>query len=133
MKTTKVSFASGKRVSRKAITRLVIFTGLIFSALFAVSTPLPVSNTANAESKKTIREYFKFPQILATRVETKNVSNNTVEVLFTTNESGHVNFALAKTQNEELKKEVEKQFYKLYLPKLKQDVVHSVVLNFKTL
>jgi hypothetical protein len=133
MKTIQVSSSSGKRVSRKAITRLAIFTGLIFSALFAISTPLPITNTASAESKKTIRDYFKFPQILATRVESKNVSHNTVEVLFTTNESGHVNFALAKTQNEELKKEVEKQFYKLYLPKLKQDVVHSVVLNFKTL
>src|SRR6218665_801309 len=126
MKTTKVSSVSGKSASRKAITRLMVLTGLIFSAFFAFSTPLPVTNTASAESKKTIREYFKFPQILATRAEAKSVSNNSVEVLCTTNESGRVNFALAKTQNEELKKEVEKQFYKLYLPKLKQDVVHSV-------
>lgn len=103
-------------------------------AFIALSTPLPVTgNTATAESKKTIREYFKFPQILAAREEVKNVSNNTVEVLFTTNDKGQVNFALAKTQNGDLKHEVEKQFYKLYLPKLKQDVVHSVVLNFKTL
>jgi hypothetical protein len=133
MKTTNVTTASGRSVSGKAITRALIFAGLIFSALFAVSNPLPVTNPASAESKKTIREYFKFPQILATRVESKHVSNNTVEVLFTTDETGHVNFALAKTQSGELKKEVEKQFYKLYLPKLKQDVVHSVVLNFKTL
>ena len=124
--------AAGKSLPGNLLTRLILMAAFICPALIAMSTPLPITNTASVESKKTIRDYFKFPQILVTRDEVKNVSNNSVEVLFTTNEKGQVNFALAKTENESLKREVERQFYKLHLPRLKQDVVHSVVLNFRT-
>lgn len=133
MNTTTQYPATAKRSSRFLISRLMLAAVFIFPAFVALSTPLPLANTATTESKKTIREYFKFPQILVTHEEAKNVNNNSVEVLFTTNEKGQVSFVLAKTKNEDLKREVEKQFYKLCLPKLKQDVVHSVVLNFKTL
>lgn len=125
--------AKQKGSSKNTLIRLALLSGLIFSALFAMSTPLPTTNTATAESSKTIKAYFKFPQILVAREEVKSATSNSVEVLFTTNDKGCVTFVLAKTQNEELKREVEKQFYKLCLPKLKQEVVHSVVLNFKTL
>ncbi len=133
MKTTH-STSEKQNEKRGIFTRIVLFTVLVYSSLFALSaTTLPSPSPASVESKKTIREYFKFPQILVNHSEVKTVTNNSVEVLFTTNEKGNVNFVLAKTQDESLKHEVEKQFYKLCLPKLKQDVVHSVVLNFKTL
>jgi hypothetical protein len=56
-----------------------------------------------------------------------------VEVLFTTDKSGKVNFVLAKTENQLLKKEIEDEFSKLSLSKVCAEVVHSVVLNFQTL
>jgi hypothetical protein len=56
-----------------------------------------------------------------------------VEVIFTTSENGRVNFVLAKTNDPILKKEIEKQFSLLTLPQLKQEVAHSVVLNFRTM
>ena len=117
---------------RNQLTRLVLLTSLIFSSLFALPHTSPANTPAGIEAKKIIEEYFKFPQMLTTSNE-KAAASRTVEVLFTTDSTGNVNFVLAKTQNENLKHDVESQFYKLRLPKLKEDVVHSVVLNFKSL
>ncbi len=78
------------------------------------------------ETEKTIKESVKFPAACYSH-------NQKVEILFTTNQKGIVNFVLAKTENLLLKKEIEKQFYTMCLAKLKQDVVHSIVLNFKTI
>ena len=71
--------------------------------------------------------------LLLTAFTVKPSTNLGLEVLFTTNLLGQVDFDLAKTINENLKSEIEKQFLKLNLTKLKSDVVHSVTLNIKTL
>jgi len=89
--------------------------------------------TTNTETEKVIRHYFKFPQVLMPVKENKTQVNNKVEVLFSTDIKGNVNFVLAKTNNAELKKEIEKQFMALNLKQLKSDVVHKVVLNFRTM
>ena len=114
-------------------TRVILLGVLICSALFALSTTLPKVDRSNRESEKIIKNYFRFPKMLTTREEISVAVSNTVVVLFTTNNAGKVNFVLVKTQNEALRSDVEKQFYRLNLPKLKPDVVHSVVLNFKNL
>jgi hypothetical protein len=113
--------------------KAALITGLIFTALLASSNTSPASGNVSGETEKTIRNYFKFPQILMPHYENENASihSNKVEVLFTTDKNGKVNFVLAKTSDPQLKQEIEKQFSKLNLVKLKQNVVHSVVLNFK--
>ena len=57
--------------------------------------------------------------------------NQKEEILFTTNLNGDVNFALAKTNNSNLKQELEKQFSLLNFKALKSETVYSIVLNIK--
>ncbi|MES2678985.1 MAG: hypothetical protein V4635_03830 [Bacteroidota bacterium] len=113
--------------------KLALLSGIIFSALVSVSSTLPRTTPRGNETEKVIKNYFRFPQVLLPHAEPKSYESKKVEVLFTTDAYGKVNFALAKTDDNLLKREVEKQFYKLRLPKLTTEVVHSVVLNFKTL
>lgn len=114
-------------------TKIILMTGLIFTTLLAVANTAPSSSVLTGETEKTIRHYFKFPQLLLPHYEAKTVKSNRVEVLFTTDKTGKVNFVMAKTADKELKQEIEKQFSNLQLSRLKQNVVHSVVLNFRTL
>jgi hypothetical protein len=111
--------------------KLSLLFGLLLTVFAANSNTTPPTTTINSSAEKTIQNYFRFPQILLPAFEKQ--SENRVEVIFTTNNLGQVNFALAKTQNKELKKEIEKQFSGLKLPQLKENVTHSVVLNFKAL
>jgi hypothetical protein len=87
-------------------------------------------NTGNtetcAEVEKTIKESMKFTAGTST-------GNHKVEVLFTTNKDGKVNFVFVKTKDLLLKQEIEKQFYNKHFTGLNTDVVNSVTLNFKTL
>ncbi|PBQ31494.1 hypothetical protein CNR22_06855 [Sphingobacteriaceae bacterium] len=114
-------------------TKIILITGLIFTTLLAVANTTPSASVVTSETEKTIRDYFKFPQILMPHYENKTAKSNKVEVLFTTDSTGKINFVLAKTSDKGLKQEIEKQFSHLQLPKVKQNVVHSVTLNFKTL
>ncbi len=81
------------------------------------------------ETGKTIKEHVKFPKLILPVQH----QDQKVEVVFTTSENGNVDFVLAKTDNKEVKAEIEKQFSKLNLSKLKANVAYSVVLNFKTI
>lgn len=112
-----------------ALTKVLLITALIFTTLITVSNTLP-SAPAAGEAEKTIRNYFRFPQVLLPHGE---CHGSKVQVLFTTDKSGKVNFVLAKTKDQVLKNEIERQFMNLHLQKLSQDVVHSVTLNFRTL
>ena len=86
-------------------------------------------NEVALETEKTIKEHVKFPKLILPVQQ----QSQKVEVIFTTAENGNVNFVLAKTTNKEVKVEIEKQFSKLNLNKLKANVAYSVVLNFKTI
>jgi len=79
-------------------------------------------------TEQTIRQHIKFPKLILP-VE----KNEKVEVIFTTAPNGKVDFVLARTSNQDLKKEIEKQFMGMSLPKLKANVAHSIVFNFKTI
>lgn len=114
-------------------TKILLITGLIFTTLLAVANKNPSAGAVKSETEKTIRDYFKFPQVLMPHYENKAVKSHKVEVLFTTDTTGKINLVLAKTSDRELKMEIEKQFSNLKLPKVKQNIVHSVTLNFKTL
>jgi hypothetical protein len=110
------------------ISKMVLALSLVITSFTAKpNTNLGLSPDA-IETEKTIKDYFKFPQIVTPVNESQKV-----EVLFTTNLLGQVDFVLAKTLDQNLKTEIEKQFIKLNLTKLKSDVVHSVTLNIKTI
>ncbi|HWY10462.1 MAG TPA: hypothetical protein VN026_04000 [Bacteroidia bacterium] len=80
------------------------------------------------ETEKTIKEHVKFPNLILPIKQTEKV-----EVVFTTSENGKVNFVFAKTDNKEIKADIEKQFSQLTLTKLKANVAYSIVLNLKTI
>ncbi len=111
--------------------KTLLIVGFITLSLLAVANTTPVADKNNTVTEKTIRDYFKFPQILIPGYQTNKNLSQKVEVLFTTDKNGKVNFVLAKTNDSELKTEIEKQFMELRLSKLKEEVVHSVVLNFR--
>lgn len=81
------------------------------------------------ETGKTIKEHVKFPKLILPIQH----QEQKVEVIFTTSENGKVNFVFAKTDNKEVKAEIEKQFSQLTLNKLKANLAYSIVLNFKTI
>ena len=113
---------------KNKISKAVLVAGLLLTAYTVKPTTNLGLSPEATETEKTIKDYFRFPQIVTPVNESQKV-----EVLFTTNLLGQVDFVLAKTINETLKSEIEKQFLKLNLKKLKSDVVHSVTLNIKTL
>ncbi|MBL7920219.1 MAG: hypothetical protein JNJ40_07875 [Bacteroidia bacterium] len=113
--------------TRNKITTLILMGGLLMISLTVKPNTKTGLNPEAIETEKTIKDYFKFPQIVIPVNESQKV-----EVLFTTNTNGHVDFVLAKTNDQYLKTEIEKQFLKLNLEKIKSNVVHSITLNIKT-
>ncbi len=100
--------------------------------LMLITCGMLYSHTENPVNEKgmtvetQIKNHISFPNIIIPAEQTESV-----EVLFTTNQNGKVDFVLAKTPYESLKKEIEKQFVELILPSLKPGVTHRVVLNIK--
>lgn len=123
-----------KTQSKKLIKTLVIATAMLTTFLGIAGTVPKTVNEGNLpENQKTIRDFLKFPQVLMHQNASFNKVEKKVEVLFTTGKDGVVNFVLAKTNNATLKSEIEKQFQKMQFQKLNSNVVHSVVLSFKTI
>lgn len=112
---------------------LVSVISFSLSQLKAASRrPDPNTDPATKESEKPSRSYFKFPQILLPVKEKQKVELNEVEVVFSTDKNCKVIFVMAKTEDKELKKEIEKQFLELHVNQLPSDVLHKVVLHFRT-
>ena len=114
------------------ITRLSLLLALSFFTISATSNTTP-SNTVTPSAEKSIATYFKFPKVLIPYRDAGSNKPVKVEVIFTTDKNGKVNYAYAKTRDQRLKKEIEKQFSTFELSQIKHDVVHSVVLNFRYL
>ena len=111
--------------------KLSLILAFALSTLLAFSNTSPTGAAKSNDTERTIRQFIKFPQVLIPVYQ--QPANNTykIEVLFTTDETGKVNFVLAKTSDTRLKSEIEKQFLALKLRQVKSDVVNSVVLHFK--
>jgi hypothetical protein len=107
----------------KTILKTALFLSLSFSS-FSAFPSLSPDQQLISETEKIIRESVKLPSEL---------SNQKVQILFTTDENGQVNFAMAKTDDMKAKQAIEKQFYALRFTKLQKDVVHSAMINFKTI
>jgi hypothetical protein len=105
----------------KTIIKTALFLSLSFFSLSTFPSHTP-NQQIISETEKIIRRNVKLPSEL---------SNQKVQILFTTNDDGQVNFVMAKTDNVKTKEVIEKQFYSLRFANLQKDVVHSAVINFK--
>lgn len=113
--------------------KTIILGVLALTSWVTKAETTPTTKTFCSQLQKNIREHIKLsPQVIMLS-QPLHKNEYRVEILFTTNQTGQVNFALAKTSNSKLKTEIEKQFMTLKIASLKNDVVHSVILNFKTL
>ncbi|MBS1650861.1 MAG: hypothetical protein JSU07_02510 [Bacteroidetes bacterium] len=103
------------------IQKISLFAGL---ALVLLSDNLSAATSAhiNENTCKTIAQQIHVNNLFINK-------NQKIEVLFTTNENGKVNFALAKTQNDVLKKHLESAFLKLTLLQLKANNVYAIELK----
>lgn len=110
---------------KTTLTTIIIASGFIFFSLLANATTFP-ETIYKTNSGRTIHSTLKVPATLC-------IINQKVEILFSTDDKGKVNFALAKTTNQLLKKEIEKQFYTMHFSDLKAEMINSVVVNFKTI
>jgi hypothetical protein len=119
-----------KKMKKKTnITGKVIkATALVALTLGSFLLKASNGNEIAVETERTIKEHVKFPKLILPIQQQQKI-----EVVFTTSENGNVNFVFAKTDDKEAKAEIEKQFAKLNLSKLKANVAYSVVLNFKTI
>lgn len=115
------------------IIKISLLAGLVFSALLVRSNTEPSAKGVPVETAKTIRKYFKFPQVLIPQLHSSSEVKK-VEVLFSTDQSGKVTYVAAKTEDQNLKREIEKQFMSLHLEGLKDSVgLHTVVLSFRVM
>ena len=112
---------------------IILIAALSLSIFTIKGNTTPGEIKKAKEAEKTIRHFFKFPGILVPLHDLNKPETQKVEVLFSTDQNGNINFVLAKTADRSLRTEIERQFWKLRLAGLKRDVVNSVVLNFKTL
>ena len=115
-------------ISRKLML-LVAAVMLSASVAKADTAPEPKSRTKNP-LQKTISDYFMVPGFVLPVKTLKKDSAEKVKVFFTTDSTGRVNFAVAQSANERLKKEVEKRFVDLVLTDVPTNVVQGVVISF---
>ena len=108
---------------------LAMLSGILIgtSAMAAPAAEKPMGADAESASR-TIKESIKFPNL-----NTYNVSEARVNVVFTVDEAGRVNLVVANTENQGLRKFIEEQFLTLSLKQLKANNAYSIQFNFKTL
>lgn len=111
---------------KSRILKLSSILTFVLASSFVNATNFSTGNESIIETEKTIKKHINFPNIIFTKSTSEKV-----EVVFTTNEKGKVNFVIAKTKNQRLKTEVEKQFLELTLAKIKSNVAYSIVFNIK--
>ena len=122
-----------KRIELKS---KMIKLSAVLGLMVLSSTMLALGNNGNEnlytgeadiiETQRIIKQHISFSNNVVSATKTEKV-----EVVFTTDEMGKVNFVLAKTENELLKKQMEKQFSEMTLAKIKCNVAYSIVFNIK--
>lgn len=100
----------------KKISLAILFCAGTMVGNAMVKTPISVSEE--------IQDNIKLEKQMVTK-------NERVEVLFTTNQNGNVDFVMAKSDNKALRAEIEKQFSGFNFKTLKSETVHSIILNIK--
>jgi hypothetical protein len=132
--TRPIKIKTDKKNCAPMLMKFFFMTAMFFLALNGFSASVISSDPRETKPEKTIKNYFKFPQILMrTTRQNSSISPKKVEELFTTDKSGKANFVSAKTENQLLRKEIEDEFCKFSLLKVCAEIVHRVDLNFQTL
>ncbi len=105
--------------------------------LIALITVMMLGNTTmnanNGTGETTESQIQKQLSIQPLTTVTPKNTDVKIEVLFTTNEKGEVDMAIAKTQDTELKNAIEKGFMKLMLKNTKPNVCYGITIKLKTL
>lgn len=70
-------------------------------------------------------------KVILEGITAKAQRSEKVEVVFTTDEHGRVNLAIAKTGSSELRKQIEKDFLNMKFDNLQPNNAYSITLNFK--
>jgi DNA/RNA endonuclease YhcR with UshA esterase domain len=107
---------------------MALAAGILFSVSLNAKTDENPKTVIIADAHKAIKEHVKFPSLVINYGQEERVN-----VVFTVAEGGNVNFVIANTSNETLRKTIESQFMKLKLSSLKANNAYSVVFNFKTI
>jgi hypothetical protein len=117
---------------KSRIIKLSTVLGFIFLGIVAFANNsngnenLTTGESGIIETQRSIKQHISFPNIILPFNKTEKV-----EVVFTTAENGKVNFVVAKTENDLLKKQIEKQFAEMILTKIKSNVAYSIIFNIK--
>lgn len=112
--------------SKKGVVALLSGIFISLSAAAAPGGEKPLHTDAGMASR-IIKEHIKFPSLTL-----EKDSEEKVNVVFTVDETGHVNLVVANTTNNALRKSIEEQFATLSL-QLKANHAYSIQFNFKTL
>ena len=112
----------------KNIFSLGLITGLLFVSMQSFAGGM-ANGTGTFSHTSNVKNHLKLSTIWMPFDESKINTSVKVEVVFMTDQSGYVSFVLAKSQDQELKVELEKQFSKFFLPQLRKNVPHTVTLN----
>ena len=110
----------------KSITVLAL--ALFFSFTISAKEDGNPKAITMTDANQVIKEHVIFPNVLLNYSQEEKVN-----VVFTVNELGQVNLAIASSSNDALKKSIESQFLKLKIKNLKANNAYSVVINFKTI
>lgn len=120
-----------KKMKKVNTLTLALLMTLSLSAFIARSANNSPTVAVHSSAEKTISNFFKFPKVLMPYTEQQSSLSVKVEVIFVTDKDGKVTYSFAKTKDQKLKQEIEKQFSALKLTDIKENVAHSVILNFK--
>ena len=116
----------------KTISKTILAALALLSSFTMQAAEEPAGREGSA-AKNVIHHYFKFPSILLPAHSLSAPQPTRVEVLYTTDQAGKVNFVLAKTGDNVLKAEIEKQFYELPRLKVRGGAVQKVILTFRVI
>lgn len=106
-------------------TMIILVSGLLISFNSSAKNKNSI-NTINSVSE--IKNHFIFPSFVqdANQIESVNV-------VFTVNETGNVNLVIANTTNLILKQSIESQFSKLKFTQFKANNAYGIDFKFKTI
>ncbi len=102
----------------------------VITALFLSNSVMNATNGAGESTESQIQKQLTLPSLNATTPMNEVVK---IDVLFTTDENGKVDLAIANTNDPLLKKEIEKTFMKLTLKNTKPNVCYGITLKLITI
>ncbi len=107
-------------------TKLIV----MITALFLSHMAMNANNGTGESTESQIQKQLSIQPLNTAAPKNTDIK---VEVLFTTDVNGKVDLAIANTNDQTLKKEIEKNFMKLTLKDTKPNVCYSITLKLITI